>query len=154
MATYATSTVDNRALGTLVSGDGSRYVNDQMDKIKQAAKRLAPLGAPRVPTGHVPGNLKRSHFRNGVRMEGRFRAVGSVINNAGYAAVVHEGYAGKIIPRPTFKIPATSMFHYRPSLAATSRVNKDGFLRWKNAVNGQSKNQWLAKAGREVLARS
>ena len=146
------ATVDNRALSTLVSGDGSRYVNRQMDAGKRAAIARAPTGPPRFPTGHVPGNLKRSHFRNGVRMEGPYRAVGSVINNASDAAVVHEGYAGKIFPkRGAFKIPASSFQYYGAGLAA--RVNGDGYIRWKNPVNGQQGNPWLRDAMEDVLGR-
>jgi len=144
------ATVDNRALSTLVSGDGSRYVNRQMDEGKRRAIATAPMGPPRIPTGHVPGNLKRSHFRNGVRMEGPYRGVGSVINNARYAAVVHEGYPGKIFPkRGYFKIPASSFQYYGAGLAA--RVNKDGYIRWKNAVNGQAGNPWLRDAMEAVM---
>ena len=146
------ATVDNRALVTLVSGDGSRYVNRQMDAGKREAIRRAPTGPSRAPTAHSPGNLKRSHFRNGVRMEGPYRGVGSVINNAGYAAVVHEGYAGKIWPRRGyFKIPAVSFQHYGAGTMA--RVNKDGYIRWKNAVNGQRSNPWLRNAMEDVLGR-
>lgn len=152
MATYAVATVNYRALGTLVSNEGSRYANTQAEKIKLRAIVEAPRGKTRAPEPHVPGNLKRSHFRNGVRMEGPYRAVGSVINNARYAAVVHEGYPGRIFPRGQhFKIPAASMFAYRPSLLGVSRPNKDGYLRWKNAVRGQSANPWLARAGAAVL---
>lgn len=149
---FVIATVDNRALATLVSGEGSRYVNRQMDAGKRAAIRRAPKGPPRIPTAHMPGTLKRSHFRNGVRMEGPYRAVGSVINNAPYAAVVHEGYAGKIWPkRGVFKIPASSFQYYGAGTLA--RVNKDGYIRWKNPVNGQQKNPWLARAMRDTLGR-
>lgn len=152
MATYAVATVNYRALGTLVSNEGSRYANTQAEKIKLRAIVEAPRGKPRSPDPHVPGNLKRSHFRNGVRMEGPYRAVGSVINNARYAAVVHEGYLGRIYPKGAhFKIPAMSMFGYRPSLIGVVRPNKDGYLRWKNPVRGQSANPWLARAGAAVL---
>lgn len=152
MATIAIATVDNRALATLVSGEGSRYVNRKMDEGKRKAIAIAPTGPARIPTGHVPGNLKRSHFRNGVRMEGPYRGVGSVINNAGYAAVVHEGYPGKIFPlKGAFKIPASSFQHYGAGLAA--RVNGDGYIRWKNPVNGQKGNPWLRDAMEDVMLR-
>lgn len=153
MATLVVATVDNRALATLVSGEGSRYVNRQMDQGKRRAIEIAPVGPARIPTGHAPGNLKRSHFRNGVRMEGPYRGVGSVINNADYAAVVHEGYSGKIFPRRgAFKIPASSFRHYGAGTMA--RVNRDGYIRWKNPVNGQRANPWLARAMNDVLGRA
>jgi hypothetical protein len=151
-STYAVATVNYRALGTLVSDEGSAYANRQAEKIKVRAIAEAPVGKSRAPESHAPGNLKRSHFRNGVRMEGPYRAVGSVINNARYAAVVHQGYPGLIFPKGQhFKIPAVSMYGYRPSLMGVVRPNKDGYLRWKNPVRGQKGNDWLARAGAAVL---
>jgi hypothetical protein len=122
-------------------------VVSRMRQMEMAAMAEAPVGYHRLPTGHAIGNLKYSHGRTGVLWQGRLRAVGTVYNSAGYAAVVHNGYAGKIIPRPKFVIPRLNWIHYTNGGGGTEKkMGKSGFVHWTNPVNGQRGNDWLDRA--------
>lgn len=154
MATTAVWHTDKRSMASLIQtgGDANKYVNRRMEMMKTRAIATAPLGPPRNGENHRFANLKRSHFRNGLRMEGSMRAVGSLINNARYAKYVHEGVGGKIYPRGSFRIPKTSWVYYTGGAGSTYwHWGKGTHLRRDRPVNGQKANPWLADAVAAVM---
>lgn len=160
MAVTTVTVVHDRALRAIVTspgGDANRWVNGLARQIKNQAERDAPVGAPRVGTGHRHANLKNSHFRNGVIWRGRgIRAEGSIINSAPYALFVHRGVQGKIFPHGrAFVIPKSSFLHYVGNPTIARRAGTRGtHMRWANPVSGQRANPWLANAARKVILRS
>lgn len=149
-------TQDNRVIVQFfgVHGPVGDEINDKAERTRNRAVLTCPVGPPRIgDEGHAPGNLKRSHFRNGYRKIGPYKGTSSIINRARYAVVVHEGYPGVIRPKgETFKVPRSSWEHYKgPTRGKGIFYYPRDSLGRGTPVQGQGAQPWLWNASTYVL---
>jgi len=126
----------------LPSGTLGRWMRLRLTEIDSVATYRAP--------GRT-GNLKAQHYRSQRRL-GRYFIRGQVGNRADYAAAVHGGTTGPIVPVTARAMPIPVVRGGLPRRAG-GRTFPVGPEFAKTSVRGQRANPWLTGAARRVLAR-
>lgn len=119
-------------------GQARHWLSHKLQDVKRMAERKAPVGRT--------GLLKASHHQKIIR-DGTYSTLGTVSNDAYYAAWVHGGTRTWIYPRKA-KVLGPLPFPPRPG-----RKSKKGQLVFATRVRGQAAQPWLAEAGHRVFSR-